>query len=215
MANILAIESSGNTGGAAVLREGQIVGEASLPTPRSHGEHLVPSFAQALEAAGLSFPELDGIALNVGAGSYTGLRVGLAAAEMLALVHNKPILPVPCTNALCEAAIRQGVAAGLLLPALDARRDYLVGAAFRWDGQTLARESDDELMLPEHFFAQGGVVIGDAAQIYAETLGPSQAFDGRWELEAADVGLAALRLYRSAMDASALAQNPTRRVELN
>ncbi|MCA8939418.1 MAG: hypothetical protein KDB07_06410, partial [Planctomycetes bacterium] len=58
-------------------------------------------------------------------------------------------------------------------------------------------------------------VIGDAAQIYAELLGPSQAFEGRWELEAADVGLAALRLYRSAMDASALAQNPTRRVELN
>lgn len=214
LAMLLAIESSGNSGGAALLRGGELVAESSLPSPRSHGEHLIPCIQAAMAEAAVTFEEIDAIALNVGPGSYTGLRVGLAAAEMLALVHDIPLLAVPCMDALCEAAIRQGVDSGALLPALDARRGFAVGARFHWNGETLARLTEDELQEPVALFEEGGMVLGDAGVVYADQLGKAVAFEGRNELLASDLGLAALRLYRSASDASALRQITTRRVEL-
>jgi tRNA threonylcarbamoyladenosine biosynthesis protein TsaB len=201
MTIILAIESSGEGGGAAVIKDGKAVAEVSVPSARSHGAQLMPCVDKALNEAKVLRPQIDVIAVDCGPGSYTGLRIGLAAAAAIGFALDKPVVGVPCFDAMVlQHLAGTQVSAGALefWPVLDARRAEVMTAKFVYTGGRLDRQSEDMLLAPEDLCdkaAEGAIVFG----------GGLAAYPGRWDqskvkvdaaqftLGAASVGLCAAR----------------------
>src|SRR5687767_60429 len=98
----LAIETSGLVGGVAILDGERVLGERIFDKGMIHGRELAPSIAQLSKETGVGLRELDLIAVDIGPGSYTGLRVGLAAAKGFCLALKKPILGVVSLDAMAE-----------------------------------------------------------------------------------------------------------------
>jgi tRNA threonylcarbamoyladenosine biosynthesis protein TsaB len=89
---------------AAAVADGVLLAEASEAMTRGHQERLAPMAGQVMSAAGLAFAELDAVAVTVGPGSLTGLRVGLAFAKGLALALDIPCIGVGTLAALAGSA---------------------------------------------------------------------------------------------------------------
>lgn len=108
----------------AVLDGARVVAAAREVMARGHQERLAPMAREVMAEAGLAFGRLDRIAVTVGPGSFTGLRVGVAFAKGLALALDRPAVGVGTLEALAAEA------EGLVFPAIDARRGQLYLQAF-------------------------------------------------------------------------------------
>jgi tRNA threonylcarbamoyladenosine biosynthesis protein TsaB len=139
---ILALDTSTFVGTVAVLRDGELLSEWSSSMRASHGETLLPHLARTMEHAGLSPSELDAIAVGLGPGSFTGVRIGVATAKGLALAHDKPIVGVTSLRVLAR-----GMSGGeLRAVAVDAHKGEVYCALY-----TLAEDGSlDELVPPFH-----------------------------------------------------------------
>src|SRR5712671_1633891 len=84
----LAIETSGPLGSVAVIEAGQVLGEETLELGRQHGQSLIPTIGRVLADSGKKARDCQLVAVSVGPGSYTGLRVGVVCAKTLAYVAN-------------------------------------------------------------------------------------------------------------------------------
>jgi tRNA threonylcarbamoyladenosine biosynthesis protein TsaB len=174
---ILAIESATAVCEAAVIRDGIPAGSARVIAPHVHSEKLIPLIDEALRMARLSLGDLDGIAVSIGPGSFTGLRIGLSVAKGLVFASGKPLIPVSTLRALAMQAIRQSPAGPgeLILSVIDARRSEVYAAAYRSAGGAV-----EELLSPRavhvHELAaalppEGKVIVmGDGAGKFAEHL---------------------------------------------
>ncbi len=135
---ILAIDTALEACSAAVLDTEQAAKSVheSLPMLRGHAEALMPLIARVMERAGLDFAALDRIAVTTGPGSFTGLRVGIAAARGIALAAGKPAVGLSTLAAyaapLVAADDTQFVAA-----AIDARHDHVYLQVFGPGGRTV------------------------------------------------------------------------------
>jgi tRNA threonylcarbamoyladenosine biosynthesis protein TsaB len=128
--NVLGIDTATATISVGVLRSDGGAFE-SLPEPSEqsrrpgHARELLPAVAAQMRASGLGFAELDSVAVGVGPGGYTGLRIGVATARALAQAHALPVRPVGSL-----AALAAGVEATAALPVLDARRGEVFAALY-------------------------------------------------------------------------------------
>ena len=135
---ILAIDTALEACSAAVLDTEHAATSVheSLPMLRGHAEALMPLIARVMDRAGLEFAALDRIAVTTGPGSFTGLRVGIAAARGIALAAGKPAIGLS-TLAAYAAPL---VAADGTLPvvaAIDARHDHVYLQVFGPGGRTI------------------------------------------------------------------------------
>ena len=130
--NLLGLDTSTAAAAACVLRaDGEAFEE--LPDPSAlrrspaHASELMPAVARVMERAGLDWPELDAVAVGVGPGSFTGLRIGVATARGLARANGVRLRPVSSLAALAE-----GIDGGdtVVLPLIDAKRGELFAAAY-------------------------------------------------------------------------------------
>jgi tRNA threonylcarbamoyladenosine biosynthesis protein TsaB len=96
---ILAIDSSTGTSAAVVSAEGLTMAEASSDNPRGHAEVVGDLIAQVVAEAGISSSDLQAVVMGVGPGPFTGLRVGMAAAQAVAWAHQIPLWPVVSLDA--------------------------------------------------------------------------------------------------------------------
>ncbi|MEA2333013.1 MAG: tRNA threonylcarbamoyladenosine biosynthesis protein TsaB [Thermoleophilaceae bacterium] len=134
---LLGIDTSTPASAACVLLDDgesfEVLPEpARLADRPAHASELLPAVAAAMERAGLEFGQLDAIAVGVGPGTFTGLRIGLATARALASSAGVPLRPVSSL-----AALAQGIDAELALPLIDARRGELFAALFGEGGEQL------------------------------------------------------------------------------
>lgn len=130
---VLALDTSGLTCGVGLAEEGRVLVEAVERTGWSHARRLMPLVDGAFTAAGRGPGELAAVAVTAGPGSWTGLRIGLATAQGLALALGIPVVPVGTLEALAWGA---GQRPGPVCPVLDARRGGVYAAVFRWtDGE--------------------------------------------------------------------------------
>jgi tRNA threonylcarbamoyladenosine biosynthesis protein TsaB len=149
---------------------------------RGHQERLAPMAQQVMAEAGLAFDRLDRIAVTVGPGSFTGLRVGIAFAKGLALALARPTVGIGTLEALAAEAD------GLVFPAIDARRGQLYLQAFE-DGRALmapdataaevaaARIAELSQGRPFTLVGSGAVLLADFAP--AAAVVPAEGADAR------------------------------------
>lgn len=137
---ILAIDTALDACSAAILDTDSSALRAaeSLPMSRGHAEALMPAIARVMKAADLSFAALDRIAVTVGPGSFTGLRVGLSAARGIGLAAGKPVVGVTTLSAFA-APLLSDASTTPIVSVIDARHDHVYMQAVRGDGTTLVR----------------------------------------------------------------------------
>jgi len=135
----------------AVLRDGQVAGVVSVSTDEAYSTRLFRQLDFLLGELRLEMREMDVFAVAAGPGSFSGLRVGLAAVKGWAEVFHKPIVPV---SGLEAVAAQAKLDAGLIAAVMDARRGQVYAALFRREGKRLARESEERVCAPEEFLGE-------------------------------------------------------------
>jgi tRNA threonylcarbamoyl adenosine modification protein YeaZ len=133
---VLAMDTSLEACSVAVARDGAPPVLASEVIGRGHAERLFGMVDAAMQEAALAYPDLDRIAVTVGPGSFTGLRVGIAAARGFALALRRTAVGIGTLD-VHAARARGIVGARPVLALLDARRDELYGQAFDTEGRPL------------------------------------------------------------------------------
>ncbi|WP_394552944.1 tRNA (adenosine(37)-N6)-threonylcarbamoyltransferase complex dimerization subunit type 1 TsaB [Agromyces sp. MMS24-JH15] len=118
---LLAIDTSTGTSVAVVDHDGGVLAEAHSADPMRHAEVVGSLIRDALDVAGVRPSRLSGVAVGMGPGPFTGLRVGIAAARVFALGIDRPVVPVVSHDAVAWAWYRDG-GAGALQVVTDARR---------------------------------------------------------------------------------------------
>jgi tRNA threonylcarbamoyladenosine biosynthesis protein TsaB len=161
---LLAVESATLSGGAAILDGDRLLGEITLNIAITHSERLLAAVDRLLSDCGLAPADLEGLAVSVGPGSFTGLRVGLATVKGLAMALDLPIAPVPTLDAL---AARLPFADAPVCPILDARKNEVYLSLYRWRGDRMCRERE-YLALPPELAAAGltapVILLGDGIE---------------------------------------------------
>jgi tRNA threonylcarbamoyladenosine biosynthesis protein TsaB len=130
---LLGLDTSTPAASACVLREDGEAFELTpaperLGRPPAHASELMPAVAEVMERAGMAWGDLRAIAVGVGPGTFTGLRIGIATARALAAAADLPLRRVSSL-----AALAAGIDAPLRLPLIDARRGEVFAALFEGD----------------------------------------------------------------------------------
>jgi tRNA threonylcarbamoyladenosine biosynthesis protein TsaB len=173
--NVLAFDTCLGAVSAAVSRsEGSLLREACELRAAGHAERLLPMIAEVMQAAGLAFAELDRIAVTLGPGGFTGVRVGIAAARGLALATGKPVVAATSLAVMAHRAEELLAEAGeppkarRLMVAVDARRgalyaqSFAAGAMGTTEAQLLMAEEAARSLGPE-----GAILVGSGAAAVA------------------------------------------------
>lgn len=148
---LLAIESSTARSSVALLDAGRPLAAASLGLPRRHGEFLAPAIAFCCEQAGVEPDRIGGVAVGVGPGLYTGLRVGIATAQTFAGALHLPVLGVSGLDVLAFGA---RYTRNLICAVIDARRGELFWALYRPSPGGVQRIGELRLGPPDHLVAE-------------------------------------------------------------
>jgi tRNA threonylcarbamoyladenosine biosynthesis protein TsaB len=151
------------------------VGQGLLvQTKGNHAEIIVPLIQAILERTRSSLKELSGIAVSIGPGSFTGLRIALATVKGLAYESGLPVIGVSTLHA---NAARVTDSDGIICSMLDARKHEVYAACFRRRGASLTRLSEDRccsldsaIEMLRDLGSAGATVIGDGATVYAKVL---------------------------------------------
>ena len=130
---VLALDTSAGTA-VAVAGDGVVLAARVVDDTRSHAERVAPLIREALAEAGATVHDLTLIAVGMGPGPFTGLRVGIATAATLATVTPVPLLHVGSLDVIAAGAAAQGVA-GEFLAVLDARRKEVYWARYDATGR--------------------------------------------------------------------------------
>jgi tRNA threonylcarbamoyladenosine biosynthesis protein TsaB len=125
---ILNIDTAVTTASVCLASNDQPLGFKINPTQKDHAAWLHTAIKELVEETGISLQQLNAVAISAGPGSYTGLRVGMAAAKGLCYSLQKPLLSVSTLKMMAAAA--QGRPTGLLCPMIDARRMEVFTAVY-------------------------------------------------------------------------------------
>lgn len=169
---ILGIDSATAFASVGLVRDGHILVERTEHCSGKHASRLPALVESALEEAGAAPSALGAIAVSIGPGSFTGLRVGIGFGKGIAYASGVPMIGVSTLDGLAAAADERGRVA----VCLDARKGEVYLALYLPGEHVHARVGLDRALSPEeaaseierHFEVHGGVVVGDAAERYAE-----------------------------------------------
>lgn len=179
---LLALDTATSAVSVAVSHDGEVLAERSVPQARRHAELLAPLVVEVLAAAGVERTDLTAVAVGVGPGPFTGLRVGIVTARTLGAVLGIPVLGV-CS--LDSIALASGLA-GAFRVATDARRREVYWAAYDTVDGSLRRVDGPSVDKPADVPGEGPVA-GEGSTVYAEVFpdgrdpaSPSAAAICRW-----------------------------------
>ncbi len=141
---ILGIDTSTDVCGIALTEDKTLITEFRSNIKRAHAEKIIHAIDRVLEDVQLAINEIDVIAISIGPGSFTGLRIGLAAVKGLALVTNLPVVAVPSLDALAYQAYFWQEQ---ICPLIKAQADEAYTALYHFQNGQLIRKSDYQLVM--------------------------------------------------------------------
>jgi len=148
---VLGIETATNAGGAALVENGKLIAEDFSRSETTHSSRLLPSIDRLLKQAGWQARDIGLVAVSIGPGSFTGLRIGLATAKGIAVASGAQIIGVPTLDAFAFL-LAKGSFDAPIRPILDARKAEVFTAGFDRNGNRL---SPDENITPELLLDKG------------------------------------------------------------
>src|SRR5262249_29824750 len=167
---VLGLDTATWTAAVGVVRDQVVLAEDVEPASRSHVTSLPGLIERVLAQAGLGIGDVEGLAISIGPGSFTGLRIGLGLMKGLAFAGGIPLAAVSTLEAL--AAVSGAEPGQTVCAALDARKREVYAAVFDvGDGGALRRRGPDVALAPDALVAglpAGTVLVGDAAATYPE-----------------------------------------------
>ncbi|MBR0143728.1 MAG: tRNA (adenosine(37)-N6)-threonylcarbamoyltransferase complex dimerization subunit type 1 TsaB [Clostridia bacterium] len=195
--NLLAVETSSEACSATVSRDG-VLFKAFLPRAGTHSAALFPVIESAMEKAGLSPDGIDLLAVSAGPGSFTGIRIGVAAVKGLAFAGDLPAIGISSLEAAAWSSGNEGPTAALI----DARHGNFYFALFDYrDGRYVRKREDALLPAGEirDLLPPGTGLAGDGAPAFA-SLFPGNGFTLPRTVQDSD-GVARAALCRPLSDA--------------
>lgn len=171
---ILSIETATGCGSVALtsgnILEGRMVTEFTHRPDMTHSRRLLGSIKQVMDTADVTWDQLDAVAVSYGPGSFTGLRIGMAAAKGIAMAAGIPVLGVASLDGLavqCMETARQ------VCCVLDARKGQVYRAFYRYDltARSMLRQGAIEALTPEELMLQidqPTVLAGPGIQPYQD-----------------------------------------------
>ena len=165
---ILALETAAKAVSAAVSEDGKILCSGYQDTGLTHSRTLMPIVEHILKNTGLTVADMDAIAVAAGPGSFTGIRIGVAAAKGLAFAADKPAVGV---STLAAMARNVAFCDGLVICAMDARRQQVYNALFEAKDGQLTRLTPDRAIDLEELAEElrsdprPKTVVGDGAKL--------------------------------------------------
>ncbi len=170
---ILAFETSAKAASVALLEDGRLLGESYQNTGLTHSQTLMVMAQDVLKTAGKTVRDVTHVAVAEGPGSFTGVRIGVAAAKGFAWGGEIPCCGVSTLEAM---ALGLGLYEGYICACMDARRNQVYNAVFYENHGTLERRSEDRAIalsdLAQELKALDGPVflVGDGAAVTHRTL---------------------------------------------
>jgi tRNA threonylcarbamoyl adenosine modification protein YeaZ len=174
---VLAIDTALAACSAAVFdtQQGGIIASESLPMLRGHAEALMPLIRRIMDEAGTAFRDLDRVVVTTGPGSFTGLRVGIAAARGIALAINKPAVGLSTLSAYAAPYLADDDNAPVVV-AIDARHAHVYLQVFAVGGRTVTGPRLAPLNEAVRAAAAAPArIVGSAAQLVAAGLAVTDA----------------------------------------
>lgn len=169
---ILGIDTATSCGGIGLIDDDAVVAEYAFSREETPSARLVPAIQALLKEAGITVNEIDGMAVSLGPGSFTGLRVGLSAVKGLALATEKPVAGVPTLDAL---ATQLPPTTSQICPLVDARKDEVYTALYEQGGNgNVEQLTPYQVLSPsrllEELPLQETVFVGDGVEVYGELI---------------------------------------------
>ena len=170
---ILAFETSAKAGSVALWRDGVLLGESYQNTGLTHSQTVMSMAESLLKHCGLTAGQVEAVAVAAGPGSFTGVRIGVAAAKGFAWGKQLPCCGVSTLEAMARSL---GVWQGLVVPVMDARRSQVYTATFRSENGKLERLCPDRAISLEELSLElageeGPVfLVGDGSRLTYQTL---------------------------------------------
>jgi len=169
---VLGLECSTSAGSVALVEGNELKAEVWFSSPRTHSERILRGVDQVLRESLVRRQDLDGIAVGLGPGSFTGLRIALSCAKGLAFALGIPLVGVPTLEALAH---NLPYSPGAVCAMLDARRETVYGGLFKRKRDGSGLESEGPCGLKDvaswvRSFSNPTVFLGDGAVAYEEKI---------------------------------------------
>jgi len=167
---ILGIDTATPILALGIVEEQKVLSEIKFEAGRSHAQLLLPNIEKIFKDTGLEIKNLDGIAISIGPGSFTGLRIGLATAKGLCFASGKPLITVPTLDALAYLNLSVPYP---LVPVLDAKKNEVYAAVYDTGEEVLKRVSDYWVLTIEKLVAkipEEVIFLGPGSEVFKERL---------------------------------------------
>jgi tRNA threonylcarbamoyladenosine biosynthesis protein TsaB len=167
---VLGVDTSTMTAGVGIVQEDEILVEVKFSVKITYSEVLLSCIDQALKNADQKIDDMDGFAISIGPGSFTGLRIGLSTLKGLSFATGKPLVSVPSLDALAYLSL---YCQHPVVAMLDARKDQVYAAIYETKDGDLKRRSDYLVIDVEDLvkkISQETLFAGPGARLYQEQL---------------------------------------------
>ena len=167
---ILALDTATQSCSVAIVDDGSLRAEATRVNSKTHSRHLMDLINTVCRIADLKAEDVDGFAVTIGPGSFTGLRIGISTIKGLAFSLGKPVAGVSSLDALAWQCA-QG--AYLICPLLDARKKEVYACRYRFKNNELKKDDAEKVASPAEAvrgIREPSIFVGNAAQMYREKI---------------------------------------------
>ena len=168
----MAFECSAVAASVCVFEDDKLLGQVFSRVPLTHSQTLMPMAENLLTALKMSFSDIERLAISSGPGSFTGVRIGIAAVKGLASPKNLPCVGVSTLEAMAHQIPEDGVICALM----DARCGQVYNALFKREGDKLTRLCEDRAVMMELVAAElpaneKVILVGDGATLFFDKFG--------------------------------------------
>ena len=167
---ILALDTATQNCSVAIVDDGSLLAELTRVNSTTHSRHLMDFINTVCSLADLKAEDVDGFAVTIGPGSFTGLRIGISTIKGLAFSLGKPVVGISSLDALAWQCAQS---AYLICPLLDARKKEVYACRYRFENNELIKDGSEMVVSPAEAvrgIREPSIFVGNAVRLYRENI---------------------------------------------